>query len=165
MKNVASVIFIIVAVTALLGIAACDHGLSPLNARSDPGIAGILRIRSAWPPADSVRDLRVVAFRNYPPNDILTEVITGSAVFSDEIPYGEEEIPYIITAEALAGVFEYVAVAQNYGDDMFQDWRAIGVYTVTGDVQTPTPVDLAEGLFLGDIDIDVDFYNLPPQPF
>lgn len=159
------VIPILCATVILMIATACEHGLSPLEARSDPGISGILHIRSVWPPADSVRDLRVVAFRKYPPNDILSEVITGSAVFSDELPYGEEEIPYIITTESLSGMFEYIAVAQNYGDDLFQDWRAVGVYTISGDVETPTAVDLGEGVFLRDIDIDVDFYDLPPQPF
>jgi hypothetical protein len=112
-----------------------------------------------------VRDLRVVVFRNYPPKDILSEVISGTAVFSDELPYGEGEMTYIITAAELASTFEYVAVAQNYGDDVFQDWRVVGVHTVTGDVNAPTTIDLADGRFLREIDIDVDFYNLPPQPF
>jgi hypothetical protein len=41
----------------------------------------------------------------------------------------------------------------------------VGVYTVTGDFTKPSPIDLGEGRFLRGIDVDVDFINLPPQPF
>lgn len=150
----------------LLLIAACeDHGLSPITEGGTPGIGGVIRVRSTWPPQDSVRDLRIAAFRNYPPKDILTEVVSGTAVFSDLLPYGVDSIPYRIQSEAMNGVYGYVVVAQNYGPDPFQQWRAVGVYTITGDVTTPSPVDLASGRFLDGIDVDVDFINLPPQPF
>jgi hypothetical protein len=155
-------IFFLVLVILLIS---CDHGLSPEAADVDPGFAGELRVVSAWPPQDSVRDLRVVAFRNYPPKDILSEVINGSAIFSDELPYGQTSISYIIQDETLAGAFAYIVVAQNFGEDPFQDWRAIGVYTLSGDVKQPTSLDLGSGLFISDVDISVDFYNLPPQPF
>jgi hypothetical protein len=150
----------------LLIAAACeDHGLSPVSATETPGFSGTIRMRSAWPPADSVRDLRIAAFRNYPPKDILTEIIAGSAVFSDELPYGENLIEYRVQSETLSGTFAYVVVAQNYGPDPFKQWRAVGVYTVTGNVQSPSPIDLGTGRFLRDIDVEVDFLNLPPQPF
>ncbi|MCB2204339.1 hypothetical protein KQI65_06275 [bacterium] len=153
-----SVVFLFVA-------AACDHGLSPDDAEVDPGFSGTLRISGPWAPVDSVKDFRVVAFRNYPPKDILSEVVLGSAVFSDELPYGDAEIQYAVQDPALDGAFAYIVVAQNYGDDPFQDWRAVGVYTLTGDVSKPSPVDLGSGSFVEGIDITVDFYNLPPQPF
>ena len=143
----------------------CDHGLSPEVSDIDPGFGGTLHIAGNWPPQDSVRDLRVVAFRNYPPKDILSEVINGSAMFSDELPYGETAISYVIQDETLSGSFSYVVVAQNYGEDPFQDWRAVGVYAVTGDATKPSPVDLGNGLFIDGVDITVDFYDLPPQPF
>jgi len=146
-------------------IASCDHGLSPEVADIDPGFQGELRVMSTWPPKDSVRDLRVVAFRNYPPKDILSEVINGSAVFSDELPYGETSISYLIQDETLSGAFSYIVVAQNYGGDPFQDWRAVGVYTLSGDVRQPTALDLGSGNFISEVDITVDFYDLPPQPF
>ncbi len=146
--------------------AACeDHGLSPISTTETPGFSGTIRIRSTWPPQDSVRDFRIAAFRNYPPKDILTEIIGGSAIFSDELPYGEDTIEYRIQSETLSGIFAYVVVAQNYGPDPFKQWRAVGVYTVTGDVNSPTGIDLGTGRFLRNIDIDVDFSNLPPQPF
>jgi len=146
-------------------LVSCDHGLDPEQALGDPGFGGTISVRMAWPPPDSVRQLRVVAFRTYPPNEVLTEVLNGTAVFSDELPYGEAEISYTIQDPTFRGVFEYIAVAQNYGPDLFTQWRAVGVYTVTGDVQLPSPVDLGDGRFVEGIDIVVDFINLPPQPF
>ena len=150
----------------IAGLAACeDHGLSPVTDGQTPGFGGVIHIRSTWPPQDSVRDLRIAAFRNYPPRDILTEVVSGTAVFSDELPYGVDSIPYRVQGESMNGVFGYIVVAQNYGPDPFQQWKAVGVYTVTGDVNTPSALDLGSGRFLRGIDVDVDFINLPPQPF
>ena len=146
-------------------VVACDHGLSPEATDVDPGFGGTLTVTGDWPPADSVRDFRVVAFRNYPPEDILSEVINGSAVFSDELPYGEDRIEYAIQDESLEGSFAYIVVAQNFGEDPFQDWRAVGVYTLTGDVNAPSAVDLGSGTFFTPVDITVNFYDLPPQPF
>lgn len=153
--------------TAVLGLllASCDHGLDPALADSDPGFGGKVRVDGAWPPQDSVRQLRVVAFRNYPPSDILAEVLGGTAVFSDELPYGEAEISYTQQDETLKGVFRYVVVAQNYGDDLFADWKVVGVYTLSGDDEDPSQIDLGAGRYVGGVDIRVNFHDLPPQPF
>ena len=148
----------------ILLLAACDHGLSP-DAGVDPGFTGTVRINGPWPPEDSVRDLRVVAFRNYPPKDILSEVIEGSAMFSESMAYGFSDTTYTIQDATLSGSFSYVVVAQNYGGDVFNDWRAVGVYALSGDPAVPTPVSLGGGDFVSGIDIEVDFYHLPPQPF
>ncbi len=154
------------AMLILVLVAACeDHGLSPVSAVETPGFSGDIIVRSTWPPQDSVRDLRIAAFRNYPPMDILSEVINGSAVFSDELPYGADTIRYSVQSAELSGVFAYVVVAQNYGPDPFQQWRAVGVYNLSGDFTVPSPIDLGSGRFLPGIDVDVDFIHLPPQPF
>lgn len=166
-RNLASRSWLMLAAVVLLLFAsACeDHGLLPPTEMTIPGFSGTLHIRGTWPPQDSVRDLRVAAFRNYPPKDLLSEVLGGSAVFSDGLPHGMDSIAYRVQAEALRGVFAYVVVAQNYGPDPFQHWRAVGVYTVSGDVRAPSPIDVGGGRFLRDIDITVDFIDLPPQPF
>jgi hypothetical protein len=63
------------------------------------------------------------------------------------------------------GTFAYVAVAWQFGPNIQSDWRAVGVYTATGDVTRPTPITIYNGRFTDGIDITVDFKNLPPQPF
>lgn len=149
-----------------LYLSACDdHGLSPVSAVETPGFSGTITVRSTWPPQDSVMDLRIAAFRNYPPKDILSEIINGSAVFSDELPYGVDTLNYRVQGAELNGPFAYVVVAQNYGPDPFMQWRAVGVYTLLGDVASPSPIDLGSGRFIRGIDVEVDFINLPPQPF
>ncbi|MBR9976945.1 MAG: hypothetical protein KFH87_02550 [Bacteroidetes bacterium] len=157
----------LVVCAALLPVATgCeDHGLAPAGNLTLPGFSGNITVRGEWPPPDSVRDLRLAAFRNYPPKDILSEVIEGTAFFSDELPYGQDTISYTFQSEALSGIYEYIVIAQNYGTDPFTDWRAVGVYSKTGDAHAPSPLDLGTGTFIHDIDIMIDFVNLPPQPF
>lgn len=164
--SMSSPVLLLVALLLHGMLSACeDHGLAPATQSESPGFSGIIRVRSAWPPQDSVRDLRIAAFRTYPPKDILSEVLSGTTVFSEELPYGVDSLSYRVQADALSGSFAYVVVAQNYGPDPFKEWRAVGVYTITGDFTMPSPIDLAEGRFLRGIDVEVDFINLPPQPF
>lgn len=148
----------------------CDHGLNPNeaanNIASTPGFGGIVRIVSALPPPDSLRDLRVVAFRNYPPKDIVLEVATKQAVFTDStLNFKDKVISYKIQQAEVIGEFKYVVVAQQYGANILTDWRVVGVYTITSDVTKPSSIMIPTGTFLNNINMDVDFYNLPPQPF
>ena len=151
---------------AVLTTPGCEGGLSPENAASGaPGFGGEVVVFSNWPVRDSVVDMRVVAFRDYPPGNILAELISGTAVFSDELEYGAAVQEYSITADGLTGVFEYIAVAQQTGPQLDKDWVVVGVYTLNGDPSLPSPIDLKDGRYLENISIDVDFENLPPQPF
>ena len=67
----------------LLFLLSCDHGLKPTEAGTliyeEPGFGGTVYFKGTWP--DTVYDLRVVAFRNYPPSDIINEVLGGKAKF------------------------------------------------------------------------------------
>lgn len=148
-------------------LASCDHGLSPdlSTPASVPGIAGKLHVKSLWPPSDSLFDLRVVAFRNNPPKSILEEFLKGTLEFSDEIPFRFNDTTYRMQRESISGVYAYVVVAHQYGPDPFQHWRVVGVYTTTGDVRFPSPVNVLPRTVVEEVDIDIDFYNLPPQPF
>lgn len=160
----------IIALPILLLLSRCDNGLDPNqaanNIASTPGFGGIVRIVSALPPPDSLRDLRVVAFRNYPPKDIVLEVATKQAVFTDStLNFKDKIISYKIQQAEVTGEFKYVVVAQQYGTNILTDWRVVGVYTITSDVTKPASINIPAGTFLNNINMDVDFYNLPPQPF
>ncbi|MAT39847.1 MAG: hypothetical protein CL946_09615 [Ectothiorhodospiraceae bacterium] len=153
-------------VTALCLFISCDdHGISPKAGKELPGFGGTLLVTSEWSPADSLFDLRVVAFRNYPPGDLVQELLDGNAVFSDTLQFNVETQSYTIEDAELAGTFEYVAVAQQYGSNLFTDWRAVGVFTESGDPAEPSPVSLGSGQYIQGVDITIDFYDLPPQPF
>jgi hypothetical protein len=145
-----------------------DHGLSPSDSDSDklPGFGGVIRVKSQLPPSDSLRDLRVVAFRNYPPLNIVLDVASKKAVFTDTTIVIKGDISsYRIQNSDAIGEFKYVVVAQQFGPNIFTDWRVVGVYTTTMDVTKPSSISVPLGTFLSAIDIDVDFYNPPPQPF
>jgi hypothetical protein len=148
--------------------AACDGGLAPLPegpSSTTPGISGTITVRSHWPAQDSLRDLRVVAFRDYPPGDILAAILAGKAVFSEPLPLHQSPIRFIIQDPAMTGRFAYVAVAWQYGPALDKDWYAVGVYALSGDPAVPTAVDIPAGNLLEGIDINADFIHLPPQPF
>ena len=49
-----------------LFLAGCDHGLAPPSENQRTAISGTITYQN-WPPADSLKDLRLVAFKEYPP--------------------------------------------------------------------------------------------------
>jgi hypothetical protein len=147
----------------------CDHGLEPAEENERTAISGTITYQN-WPPADSLKDLRLVVFKQYPPTDILMTVLSGQAVVYP--PIGSSGLPmnvdsYDYTMDIPAGVYEYTAVAQQYGDSIETDWRAVGQYDTTGTgLDTiPTTLNVIENQILGNINITVDFHNLPYQPF
>jgi hypothetical protein len=157
-------------ILGLLGaVVSCDGGLAPPErAGGPPYITGLITYRN-WPPADSIVDLRLVLFKNFPPGDIVQEVLSGRAVVypaigdTSLVPLFVDSLRYSFTAAA--GVYAYVVVAQQFGPNVQEDWRAVGQYDPDADPSIPTPVTLAEGDTTRAIDIAVDFLNPPPTPF
>ena len=145
----------------------CDHGLAPPEKRT--GISGVIRYNN-WPPADSLIDLRLVIFDNYPPGDIFFEITSGRAVVYP--PLGPRSLPFYVDSTEFfvniaPGHYEYVVVAQQYGENLTSDWRAVGQYDTTGSGRDsiPTPIDVLDNSILENIQINADFKNKPPQPF
>jgi hypothetical protein len=130
------------------------------------GISGTIFYEN-WP-TDSLRDLRLVVFKYYPPDSIKNEILGGRAfvypgLTKKGLPFNVDSTNYI--HELDPGEYGYVVVAQRYGSDVLADWRAVGQYdTVPADVE-PSAVTVIADSLLYDIDIYVDFDNLPPQPF
>jgi hypothetical protein len=68
------------ALFVLIFLQSCNHGLKPTEVElpptaEKPGFGGIVFFKGTWP--DTIYDLRVVSFRNYPPQGILNEVHAG----------------------------------------------------------------------------------------
>ena len=150
--------------------AGCNGGLAPTQSSSagQMGFGGTVRFVSAWPPSDSVQDLRVVAFYKYPPTNILTEVTNGQALVypiigAAGLPKFVDSLSYKFNLDS-AAAFEYVAVALQYGSNVFQDWKVVGAYGYSHGVGQPDSVVVTPGSFVNGIDIDVDFKNTPPNP-
>lgn len=154
----------------LLSLWACDHGLAPPGDSSPlkpTGISGTIYYQN-WPPEDSVKNLKVVVFKNYPPEDILSEVLNGNAKsypedLTESLPYGVDTTEYQITLAP--GTYAYTVVAHQYGDDIFNDWQAVGQYDLAPQDTLPTPITVMADSIIGGINIYVDFDSLPSQPF
>ncbi|HEY6192509.1 MAG TPA: hypothetical protein VI215_09335 [Bacteroidota bacterium] len=147
---------------------ACEQGLSPESLQhptSRYGIKGTVHFRN-WPPQDSIVDLRVVSFKHLPSQNILDEVLQGRAGFTPRLqPYGADSIAYtLILSPIPAGAFAYTAVAQQFGQNVNTDWRAVGLYRTGGDTSGPGSITVPEDSIVSGIDIDVDFQHPPPPP-
>lgn len=148
-------------------IEGCDEGISPEEAplvAEAHGIKGTLYFTN-WPPVDSVIDLRLVAFLNYPPVDIISEVLQGRAKYSDKLPYGVDSINFTLILNPLpADTIRCIAVGQQFGNNIQEDWRLVGVYYTPGDSILPGRVFIPPDSIVVDINIKVDYTKLPPQP-
>lgn len=142
-----------------------DHGLEPAPP-IDPGFGGIIYY-ARWPPLDSLKDLRLVAFKDFPPTNIVGDVLSGRAYVFPRI--GEPHLPFYVDSTAYefhvpSGRYAYVAVAQQFGDSLFKDWRAVGQYDLDTIAATPSPLEVGDNTFIPGVNIVVDFRNPPPTP-
>jgi hypothetical protein len=154
-----------------LSLSGCDKGLSPSISAPPPipmgHMSGVIRYQH-WPPRDSLHDLRLVAFRVFPPSNILGEVLLGRAVVYP--PLGDTAlVPFFVDSLRYrfilpAGEYKYVVVAQQYGPIVTTDWRAVGQYDLDTNLVVPSPVTIAADDTSRNIDINVDFRNPPPPP-
>jgi hypothetical protein len=148
----------------------CDEGLQPpATAPAVPGIvSGTVRFLN-WDSAGTFLDLRLVFFRNFPPPDIIQEVLQGRASVYPPLGGGSLALPgadsVAYAATVSPGVYRYIAIAQQFGPDVMADWRAVGQYDLDTNLTIPSPVTVAAGERLAGIDISVDFDHLPPPPF
>jgi hypothetical protein len=156
-------------VVCILCFIHCDKGLSPPDTPQEKsGISGTVYFQN-WPPLDSLFDIRVVIFQEYPPQNIVGEIISGRAFLypslndTFRIPFNIDSLFYAIELEP--ATYEYLVVAHQFGTDLYNDWQVVGQYDNTPQDSLPTTIHLDEGQLLTDLNIWVDFDNLPPQPF
>ena len=166
-----------------MSLSGCDQfdlGLTPIN---DPsGFKGVIHFTN-WPAADSVLELRLVIFKNYPSDstnlivtvlnalingegDIVIYPVIGTTGWQGR--YSTDSLAYTITTSGTTlqvGQYNYVALAWRYGTNYMTDWKLAGVYSLTNDVNAPSPLRVLLHKTTGGIDINVDFHNLPPRPW
>jgi hypothetical protein len=156
----------------------CDTGLEP---PADPsGFSGVIRFKH-WPSADSVRELRMVAFPSYPSDSasILLALAHGQVSVYPQIGQPNllsdttqhvlfaDSIRYSFTSAGTTlevGVYNYVALAWRPTALLF-DWRPAGVYSTGPGRFDAAPVRVLLHKNVTGIDIDVDFSNPPPKPW
>jgi hypothetical protein len=146
----------------------CDHGLEPpTGSTSDiTGISGLISYNN-WPAADSLFELRLVVFKNYPPTNIVAELLNQQAfvypaLADSSLPYFVDTTSFIL--ELTADTYEYIVIAQQYGPDLYVDWRVVGQYDTDLD-PLPSSVTVENGKLLENINVNVDFANPPNQVF
>lgn len=156
-------------VVLFLFFSACDDGLKPVPAYVPTGtISGLITYHN-WPPRDSLVDLRIVAFTQFPPSNVISSVLNGLAVVYP--PVGDTAlVPFYVDSlrygfRIRAGHYPYVIVAQQFGPDVMKQWRVVGQYDLDTTLTMPEAIDVQDQGVLQNISINVDFRNLPPQPF
>ncbi len=147
----------------VLILASCSEGLEP-NFKTFPEnkskIYGTITFKGSWPIADSLKDLRVIGIKNFPPKDFQTAFFAGDILFTEAtLSYYVPSINYEIVVDDAPLAIEYLAVAQNYGGLL--EWKAVGVYSAEGE---PIVLQVQKGKSI-EANFTVDFDNLPPQPF
>jgi hypothetical protein len=167
----------ILVAAALFFASGCDKGLAPIYEES--GFAGVIHYKN-WPPADQVRELRLLVFEKVPLDSTrLVDALLGALLDPGHIvlypPVGTTGLPKfvdtthykLITAGStlLVQQYNYVVLAQRYGPNSFADWKPAGVYTLNQVTLEPAPVRLRPRRLLENIDIYVDFNRPPPKPW
>lgn len=159
-------IFIIILIFYFIG---CDHGIAPKVEPPRTGFSGTITFKNNWP--TDVYQTRVVAFRETI-KTVADFNLFNIAFISDTIPYGAKEFVYesdknpLITPQVGTNL-KYIVVAQSIVPNPLprrEDWRVAGIYF---DPNNPTKygtVQIEEGVFKRNIDINVDFNNPPIQP-
>lgn len=154
---------------ALLG---CDKGISPSDTPEvKPGFGGTITYVAPPPPRDSLIQLRIIAVPYYPIDTVVAtlidKIVRGVIPYSDTLQLSSIDSGktqryefFIPPAE-----YKYVAVVQQYGLLLYEDWRVVSVYGFSQLAPFPRPVTVAADKFQTGIDFVVDFRNLPPQPF
>ena len=161
--NQISVVFLFL--TLMLLIFSCDEGLSPEETEPEiSGVSGTVYFIN-WPPPnsappDTVFDIRLIIFPNFPPADFADEIISGRAILfpglnDAKLPFPFDSLNYEIPL--IPGTYEYFAVAHQFGSNLFNDWHVIGHYDTTPQDTLPTPLQITEGQMLRDINILANF--------
>ena len=162
--------FYITILLSVLVFYGCNQGLAPppLQTSTNSYITGLITYvggANKWPSKDSVIAIRVVAFQDYPPKDIITELTEGKAFVTglQSLPLFVDTSSFSIEIPTTPVLIKYIAVAQQYTDSLTAE-RAVGVYTLSGDNTKPDSLTIQTGKSYF-VKIKVNFDSLPPQPF
>lgn len=154
---------------------ACSGGLEPPPPATT--LSGTIRYVSglqSWPHKDSVLNIRAVAFKKFPPVDIVSEVLSQNAYYtpstldlSVSLPKFVDSASFMIELPVIPPErLEYIAIAMLVNSNVLlpSSWRVIGMYAQPGNPKLPASLTITPGIN-HHVVIDVNFYQLPPQPF
>jgi len=162
--------FTLLFIVGAVFFAGCDsQGLNPNNV-NEPGFGGTISYVSNIPPADSLQDLRVVAVPYFPidtlPQLLIEKIVQGIIPFSSDMR--------VTAVSGTTASYEfylkpqtyyYIAVVQQYGADVFSQWRVVSIYGYSPSTPNPRSITVQDEQFTTGVNFVVDFYHVPPQPF
>jgi len=156
-------------IVLLFFVFACDHGIDPgepKQVNTKTGFSGTIYYQN-WPSADSLHNLKIVVFENYPPADIVGEVLSGSATaypsaLEEHLPYNQNSTAYEMLIDS--GRYEYIVIAQQFGQGIYFDWWVVGQYDTTQQDTIPTGITVLQDSILENINIYVDFDSVLFKP-
>ena len=165
------------AITMVIAIS-CDGGLRPPEIPPITSISGTVRYvggKANWPRRDSVWTVRVVGFKQFPPQDLIGDLLQGRAYFTPAALQLDSTLSLFADSARYSLVFgdsiptsiKYLCVAMLTATTRLlttAGWRVIGVYNTSGNQSQPTTIPITPGKDHR-ADIIVDFKNPPPQPF
>jgi len=152
---------------------AFDSGLGPLN---DPsGFSGRVTFKN-WSAATNVIEMRLLVFKEFPSDSsaILNTLLNRQAFFYPRFgekgfnQFHEDVVDYVFSddnAPLDLGEYKYVLVAYRYELLDYSKWRPAGVYTASPGTFNPASINVLLHKITPNINIDVDFNNLPPKPW
>ncbi len=156
-------VFLLVVSVVLIS---CDYGLEP--PKIEQGIAGKIYYKGNQPEVITAHYL--IASKVYRTFKDISEILFLVSV--DSISLYDKPLPTVRTDsldyrfKLSPAVYKYIAIAQAWGDpSVAGNWKIVGVYDLDTTTVTPTEVTVVEGIFNTDLNIYVDYNNLPPQPF
>ncbi len=143
---------------AVLLLAGCDHGLVPPDAPPTGAIRGVITYAegAAWPPPDSLHDLRFFALPFVPRDTLDFFRDLNQLVFSDRLRLRVDRDTFFVE-NVEARVYVYSGVAQQFTGNLL-DWRPVGLYTGAGGIFLVRPDAVTE------VAISVDFRHPPDFP-
>lgn len=154
----------IVLFVLLFSLFSCQEGISPNDGAKESYVSGKLIVISginSWPSEDSARELRVLVVPQYPPYNILSDILEGRAYLSDTLPRFKDTINYIVKIQKTPMPEAYILASLRYGTIVQQ--RLIGFYKKIIENKIPDKLFIGKGINLKNLDIYIDFYNLPEQ--
>ncbi len=157
-------LIIIVLISFLIS---CDEGLSPSEKEQKTYLNGIVHYlngKNNWPPKDSCYAVRIVAFKSYPPQNIIQDISEGNAYFTfNSLPLFVDSSNFSLEIKNAPEELKYIIAALQYSNDLTSQ-KVIGVWSVNENNFEPSSIKIERGKRYS-IEINVDFNKLPPQPF
>ena len=148
----------------------CDGGLT-LPPDIEPGLSGLLTVQGTWPPQDSVQTLWIFASQIFP----IDSSKVASGILSNQIllyPSIIESLPYNFSSRSFnfalpPATYYYIGVLQRFGDNTLDpnSYRVVAVYSDETTPGIPKTITIRDYEVVSGVNLTIDFYNLPPQPF